>query len=307
MAEQMLTLPQCKEYLKNIYELEIACYQQEQLNKKLESRAQQVYKNSQQKRLPKRPQKDIKVTEVLGSIFFALLCGVIIGGIGGAIVGFIWRGIQIGMGDGSVTRYSPIMPYMQNGAVIGAIIVAIISFLLVLLGFHANKKDEEIAYKIAKKHQEEALRFQAQLPQVNQEWEEGLQHLAQTREILRQYYDLNIIYPKYRGLVPISFLYEYLISGRCFSLVGPDGAYNLYESELKQNVIIGKLDDVLDKLDRLSEGQSVLATAIQQSNARIDRLGSSLSQVEHNTALSAYYNGVTAANTDYLAFISMFK
>ena len=108
-------------------------------------------------------------------------------------------------------------------------------------------------------------------------------------------------------MVPICQIYEYLESGRCFSLIGPSGAYNLYESELRQNIIIGKLDDVLDRLDRLSDGQQMLAAAIRQSNAKIDQLSSSLERIENDTALSAYYSGITAANTDYLAWLATFS
>lgn len=54
-------------------------------------------------------------------------------------------------------------------------------------------------------------------------------------------YEMGIIYPKYRNLVAVSTIYEYLSSGRCDRLDGPDGAYNLYEMELRQNIVIGQL------------------------------------------------------------------
>ena len=33
-------------------------------------------------------------------------------------------------------------------------------------------------------------------------------------------------------------MYEYFVTGRCDKLSGADGAYNLYETEVRQNIII---------------------------------------------------------------------
>ena len=50
-----------------------------------------------------------------------------------------------------------------------------------------------------------------------------------TIELLNNYYDKNIIYPKYRDLVALCMIYEYLVSGRCLTLEGRNGAYNKYD------------------------------------------------------------------------------
>jgi hypothetical protein len=62
---------------------------------------------------------------------------------------------------------------------------------------------------------------------------------------------------------------EYLDSGRCSALEGPDGAYNLYESELRQNYIISKLDTIINQLDMIRENQYYLYTAMQDIKTAI--------------------------------------
>ena len=91
--------------------------------------------------------------------------------------------------------------------------------------------------------------------------------LKDVEKTMSQYYDVDVIYPKYRNLVALTTFIEYLESGRCKSLYGYTGCYNVYEQELRQNTIIGKLDQVLIQLDQIKKVQFATYLAIQQSNA----------------------------------------
>lgn len=91
--------------------------------------------------------------------------------------------------------------------------------------------------------------------------------IEDTEKTLNKYYDLDVIYPKYRNLIAITTFIEYLESGRCKSLYGYTGCYNVYEQELRQNTIIGKLDQVLVQLDQIKKVQFATYLAIEQSNA----------------------------------------
>lgn len=51
--------------------------------------------------------------------------------------------------------------------------------------------------------------------------------------LLDKLYAKNIIFSKYRNYTAIARLHEYLSSGRCTQLEGPNGAYNIYELESK--------------------------------------------------------------------------
>lgn len=117
---------------------------------------------------------------------------------------------------------------------------------------------------------------------------------------MQQYYSLGYIYPSYRGIVPICTIYQYFDSGRCSRLDGHEGAYNLYESELRMDLILSKLDDI-------SRNQMVLAQEIRRSDAKLNEISRSLNSIEKNTTVSRYLNGITAVNTSYLAWVNYIR
>ena len=131
------------------------------------------------------------------------------------------------------------------------------------------------------------------------------------KDALENLYDVNIIYPKYRNLVAVTTIYEYLASGRCDTLEGADGAYNLYEMELRQNIIIGQLSSVLDSLEQIKNNQFTLYNEIEESNRKSAEL---LSDIADNTKVSAYANEETAKanaaiaqNTEATKYYTLFN
>ena len=138
--------------------------------------------------------------------------------------------------------------------------------------------------------------------------------LVNTSTILEKLYDLDVIFPKYRNMVVMSTILEYLESGRCSSLTGPDGAYNLYESELRQNRIIDKLDTVISQLEQVKENQFILYTEIKKANETVSYIALKASQItdstkriEANTAMAAYCAEITATYTTALAYLEAFR
>ena len=94
---------------------------------------------------------------------------------------------------------------------------------------------------------------------------------------------LNIIYKKYQDFYILCIFTEYFLSGRVTKLGGADGAYNLYESELKTNKILNKLDlidekleTIIRKLDDIKENQVVLYEAMKEANQGIQKLNDSI-------------------------------
>lgn len=88
--------------------------------------------------------------------------------------------------------------------------------------------------------------------------QEVSEQLKKEYEIQEQLLSYNIIYEKYNDIVAWTSIYEYLDSERCYDLSGPDGAYNLYESEIRANIIISKLDTIISKLDEIKQNQFML-------------------------------------------------
>lgn len=121
---------------------------------------------------------------------------------------------------------------------------------------------------------------------------------------LNSLYDMGIIYPKYRNLVAISAIYEYLSSGRCNRLDGPDGAYNLYEMELRQNIVIGQLSTIIANLNQIKNNQFTLYNELVSANQKSNLL---LSDILNNVKISAYQNEAAAKNAEALKYISLIK
>lgn len=111
---------------------------------------------------------------------------------------------------------------------------------------------------------------------------------------LEELYDMNVIFPKYRNLVAITSINEYLMSGRCYELEGPDGAYNLYETELRQNLIINKLSDIVDNLEKIRDNQYSLYEVLKNSNRTIKALSEEARKLNETSKLTQYYTETVA-------------
>lgn len=98
------------------------------------------------------------------------------------------------------------------------------------------------------------------------EIEEIKRSLSTSKKILIYIYAKNVIFPKYRNLVAVCSLYEYICAGRCYTLEGHEGAYNLYETEMRLDRIITQLDKVIANLGAIRENQFMLFSAIQDMN-----------------------------------------
>lgn len=139
------------------------------------------------------------------------------------------------------------------------------------------------------------------------------QGIDETQKTLNQYYGLNIVFEKYRNFVAISSIYEYFVSGRCQELEGPYGAYNKFEEELRQNMIIARLDDVLRSLSRIERNQSMLYHAIQEGNRAVQQIqrgiqgmSSNIQRIENNSEITAYNSRIAAENTEYMKNLQIY-
>ena len=118
--------------------------------------------------------------------------------------------------------------------------------------------------------------------------------LADLEQALKAVYEENVVFEKYRNLVAITAINEYLRSGRCSELEGPNGAYNLYEMELRQNIIIGQLSSIIDNLEQIRNNQYTLYKELTKANATVDDILRSVRGVEENTKLTTYFAEVNA-------------
>ena len=134
-------------------------------------------------------------------------------------------------------------------------------------------------------------------------------HLNDSKRTLSTYYSADVIFPKYRNLPALTSIYEYITSGRCAELAGANGAYNLYENELRQNTVIAQLNTIISNLEQIRQNQYTLYTEIVKINQSTERIANELRTIRGYTyvltelsALNTYYNGVTAASSSAIAF-----
>lgn len=96
--------------------------------------------------------------------------------------------------------------------------------------------------------------------------------LATSKRNLEKMYSYNIVYPKYRNYVMVSSIYEYLCAGRCKTLEGHEGAYNILELEIRLDRIITQLDRVIENLEAIRANQYMLYSCLKESNRKMDML-----------------------------------
>ena len=136
--------------------------------------------------------------------------------------------------------------------------------------------------------------------------------LEASKKVLKDLYALDIVFPKYRNLIAMCTMYEYFASGRCTELKGPNGAYNLYEAELRQNLIIGKLENISEKLSEIKDSQYILYTTLQETNMivagvadDITKIADATNDIRDSMSISNEIAEATRKNTEALKYISL--
>ena len=150
--------------------------------------------------------------------------------------------------------------------------------------------------RIAELKEEIKLIDDITIPQLNEEIRENEAAAAKVLGALNRYYEPNVVYKKYRGLVPIAAFTEYFDAERCYTLTGPDGAYNIYENEMRMNLINAKLDNVQAGLNLLAKQHSAILTSLNQMNANVRCLVASVDDAneKNRAAFRQIENGTRA-------------
>ena len=133
---------------------------------------------------------------------------------------------------------------------------------------------------------------------INRELPVLQRKMEETQLLLQEYYDQDVVYPKYQNLVAISSFYEYLSSKRCKRLTGRDGAYDIFEREIRQDIIIAQLEEIIDQLAQIKRNQFALYEAIQGANRISVRLYNEMVKLVNTaeTANEVYRNEMDRLN-----------
>lgn len=178
----------------------------------------------------------------------------------------------------------------------------------------ANKEIDIFNRQVAKKNEVVKQQDREKIRIYISEGENIRNQYNEIQNVLKEAYELNIIHPKYRNLVAVCSLYEYLETGRCSTLSGHEGGYNIFEMEKRMNIIMLKLDQIVQKLDEIRENQHTLYEAVSLSNKNAERIcnqvtvvSEQLGNIEQNQAMIEYNNSITANNTEFLKWLAFFK
>ena len=165
-------------------------------------------------------------------------------------------------------------------------------------------QNEEIAYQ-------QAL---AQADYLDKLIAESQRKLSNTRQLLQKAYGKGMLYGKYQNFVAVCSICEYLESGRCSELSGPNGAYNLFETEIRMNLVITQLSSVISKLDQIQANQVMLYDAISAGNQLTSQLIGQTNECirlgQYNArqnAITAYYSQQTAQEVSFSNWLQVLQ
>lgn len=268
-------------YLENIISLEKTAYMQTEIIDKLDREIQSLGR-PQWISEPREANTDF-AERFIGIGVFTVLGGAAIFGFQGLFDSFI---------SGAI-----------GGILKGGLIGLVFAILIALVPYSIEKSEKHSQYeqRLAQYYSEKSA--DDRRVQEEKKRAERLKSLKsatiakqkETKNLLREYYDVGMIYPKYQNMVAVCSIYEYFQCGVCDRLTGHEGAYNKFDSEILLNRIICKMDDILKSLDSIKNNQYMLYSAIQNGNQNVQRL---ISKTDEQTRLL----GFVADNTELAAY-----
>jgi hypothetical protein len=91
-----------------------------------------------------------------------------------------------------------------------------------------------------------------------------------TRRILEKYYEKMNILPRYRNLNAVSAMYGYLESGMATGITGADGAYKIYDEEMRKGRIPEQSEAIINDITSLEQ----ITEYCEEVNKLLDELES---------------------------------
>ena len=190
-----------------------------------------------------------------------------------------------------------------------------------------NKEIESGAFfeSILEAENEDYRESKTYLKLYENELNELSQELTKQYGVLKSLLELDVLFPKYNDIIAWSTMYEYFVTGRVERLSGPAGAYNLYENELRANIIIAKMDVIIEKLDQIKNNQYILYSTLtkiseearelsdkmdemlnasQETNRLLGDIYQTEQGIAYNTAKIAKYSKMEAQATKAIAFMT---
>lgn len=300
------------DYLRTIMALEKEKYTQEKLIEELYDEARQLgVKEITQWDKPHKERTSLR------SCIFGGICVGVIAAIISFIIFMVFKSVELESNFILFVfqHFDQLLLCAVQGLGIGAgvaVILSIVSFVI----FKVSRKKK---YKSDLKDFGNAMELDNQRVEIENGKKEILlqeinsikESLEETKNTLRKVYEVGILYKKYWSIIPVTRFYEYFESGRSNTFKGHEGAYEIYEKEIRLDRISGKLDDIISRLDRIREGQFQLYQVINEGNQKVEALfGSvkeSMNRIESSAQITAYNTHVSAQNSEAIKNLIFYR
>lgn len=96
---------------------------------------------------------------------------------------------------------------------------------------------------------------------------------------LTNVYSANIIYKKYQTVEACAAIFDYLDSGRCYTLEGPHGAYNKYDDDSAKGIIISRLEEISKKMDVIISNQEKTYLVLQEIEKNVNGMDKNINDI----------------------------
>lgn len=255
MANELATSKDITNYLKHVFDLEKMLYQQNEILEHLRDSIGSV--NYQMKLEPEIYQE--KRPSVVGGIITSIVCAFF------AILVYYGYVFLKSPEGGAPGWFLNIML-----GIIGIFVCFMVGGIILVVSNVVQTQSYNQQVRITNQENiEEIQRYRKNLLEkgkvLNDEYALLADERKKTKAVLNKFYSTNVIYPKYRSLPAIASLFEYMLSERCYGLTGHEGAYNLYENELRLGHIISTLDSISSDIKEIKQNQRMLYDVVSES------------------------------------------
>lgn len=255
MANELATSKDITNYLKHVFDLEKMLYQQNEILEHLRDSIGSV--NYQMKLEPEIYQE--KRPSVVGGIITSIVCAAF------AILVYYGYVFLKSPEGGAPGWFLNIML-----GIIGIFVCFMVGGIILVVSNVVQTQSYNKQVRITNQENIEGIqRYRKNLLEkgktLNDEYALLVDERKKTKAVLNKFYSTNVIYPKYRSLPAIASLFEYMLSERCYGLTGHEGAYNLYENELRLGHIISTLDSISSDIKEIKQNQRMLYDVVSES------------------------------------------
>lgn len=300
------------QYMKYVKMLESRAYELTRIYNKLSAQINYYNQKDYSDNYAEKEKSNIDFEDIMGAFGLAL---------GGAFIGAI-IGLCIGTHKESGFILLRIlkceMKYIINGFLIGGFFVFGIWSILFIINTISmdsyNRKVSKYNVQVTKNIQLLKAQDMRKIHICKQEQDTIRNQYKETVDLLHRAYQLNVLHPKYQNFVAVCSLYEYLETGRCTELTGHEGGYNIFEMEKRLNLLVLKMDEIINKLDQIQANQHTLYQEMTTSNKNAARIcnqvsviSEQLGNIEQNQSLIEYNTSIASSNTEFLKWLAYFE